>query len=168
MLPGARAMTGVQRRENTRDGKQTGAEVGERNAGLDRRPLRLARHRHDPRDALRHQIEPAPGRVRPGLAVPGNRRVDEPAVDRAQPIVPQAGPRHRSRPEVLDEHVRGRCEARDDLPPPLVPDVDDNAPLAAVDGVEGGAVGPARAGHAPRGIAAGRLHLDHVRAHVAK
>jgi len=43
----------------------------------------------------------------------------------------------------------------------------DDAALAAVDGIEARAVGAARAGHPPRRVAAGRLHLDYVGAHVA-
>ena len=42
-----------------------------------------------------------------------------------------------------------------------------DAALAAIDGIEAGAVVARRPGHAARRIAAGRLDLDHVRAHVA-
>ena len=46
-------------------------------------------------------------------------------------------------------------------------EVEHDSALAAVHGVEARAVVPRRSRHAPRRIAFGRLHLDHVGAHVA-
>ena len=46
-------------------------------------------------------------------------------------------------------------------------EIQHDAPLAPVDGVEAWTVVAGSPCHAPRGIAFRRLHLDHVGAHVA-
>ena len=74
----------MQRGEHAGDREQSRAEVGQRNARLDRRTARLARNRHDPRDALRDEIETALGSIGSCLPVPGDRCVYESRVDRRQ------------------------------------------------------------------------------------
>jgi hypothetical protein len=45
--------------------------------------------------------------------------------------------------------------------------VEDDASFAAIDRIEARAVVAGSTGHPPRRVAFGRLHLDHVGAHVA-
>src|SRR5258705_12129048 len=64
---------------------------------------------HDSGDALRDQIEAALHPLRAGLAVPGDRRVDEPRVRRRERRVVQAERRHHTRTIVLDYDEIGRA-----------------------------------------------------------
>jgi hypothetical protein len=98
--------------------------------------------------------------------VPGDRRVDQPRVLGAQRVVIDPELRHHARPVVLDEDVRHAGEACEDGAALLVIEIEDNALFAAVDGIEGGAVVAAGAGHAARRIAGGRLDFDDARAHI--
>ena len=96
----------VQRGEDADQREQRRAQVGDRHAGLDRRsPFGGAGHRHQARETLRDQIEAALGRPRAGLAVAGDRGVDQPRVLAAQRVVVEAEARHHARPVVLDEDV---------------------------------------------------------------
>ena len=109
----------VQRGENGREREQPGAEVGQRHADLHRRPARLAGHRHQARHALRDQIEAALARLGTGLAVAGDRRVDQRRMIRA----PACRSRGRSAritpgPVVLDEDVGARGEPAERLAAP--------------------------------------------------
>ena len=92
----------MQRGEDAGDREQPRAEVGQRYARLDRRTARLARNRHDPRDALRDEIETALGSIGSCLPVAGDRCVDEPRIDLRQGVVAQAEAIHHARAIVLD------------------------------------------------------------------
>ena len=83
-------MTMLERGENADEREEPGAEIGQRHAGLHRRTARLAGHRHDAGHALRDQIEAALAAIGPGLAVAGDRRVDQPRVQRGQRVVAEA------------------------------------------------------------------------------
>ncbi len=87
----------MQRREDAGHREQPRAEIGQRNARLDRRAARLAGDRHDPGDALRDEIETALGPIGSCLPVAGNRRVDQPRIDRP-PARRSRGRSHPSRP----------------------------------------------------------------------
>jgi hypothetical protein len=52
-------MAMLERREDSDEREQSGPEVRHRHAGLHRRSARIAGDRHDPRHALRDQIEPS-------------------------------------------------------------------------------------------------------------
>ena len=81
-------------------------------------------------------------------------------------LVIQSKPRHHPWPVVLDEDVGAAGEPREHGARFVIIEIEDNGMFAAVDGVEGGTVAAARAGHAARGIARGRLDFNDTRAHV--
>ena len=89
----------------SRQREQAGAEIGHRHAGFGGRAAGLAGHRHDPRYALRDQIEAAFAAGRPGLAVAGDRRVDQAAVRGCQRLVAEAERVHDAWTIVLDYDV---------------------------------------------------------------
>ena len=68
-----------QRRENAERRKQSGAEIGNRDADAHRSLPRQARDRHQPAHALRDLVEARAAGIRAGLAETGDRRVDEAA-----------------------------------------------------------------------------------------
>ena len=65
-LTAAGAIAMVQRGENSGEREESRAQIGERQPRFHRRAIRFAGHRHDARDALRDQIEPALLAVRTG------------------------------------------------------------------------------------------------------
>src|SRR5262245_30909533 len=99
-------MTMLERGEDPDQREQSGAEIGQRNAGLDRRAAGVAGDRHDPGDALGDEIEAALVAVRSGLTVAGNRRVDETRVDALKRRVVEAERGEDAWPIILDEDVR--------------------------------------------------------------
>ena len=167
-LPEPRARPREQRRQDARDGEEGGAEVGHRYPRLDRWPPRLAGDRHEARDALRHEVEAPLAGGRAGLAVARDGRVDETRMAPGELRVVQAELLEHPRPVVLHQHVGHRGEAPHRVAAGRLLQVDDDAALAAVDGVEAGAVAADGARHAPGRVAGGRLDLDHVGAHVAQ
>ena len=137
LLAGAGAMTMLERRENADEREQAGAEIGDRNAGLDRRPAGLSRDRHDAGDALRDQIEPALGALRTGLAVSGNRRVNQARVRSRERGVVETERGHHAWTIILDYDVTRPREPREHVASLGRFQVQDDAALPAVDGVEG-------------------------------
>jgi len=125
---------------------------------------------HEPAIGLHERIVPGPVAERPLRAEGRDRAVDEPRIDRprALPAEPQLldGPRA----ERLDEDVGALDQTLEDRPPVFGLHVDGQAPLAAVEAHEGGALlSPEGRRPGPRVVAAPRtLDLDHVRAHVAQ
>src|SRR5439155_22885790 len=106
-------------------------------------PWRLPRVRvdgHEPAIGLHERIVPGPVAERPLRAEGRDRAVDEPRIDRprALPAEPQLldGPRA----ERLDEDVGALDQTLEDRPPVFGLPVDRQAPLAAVEAHEGGAL----------------------------
>ena len=160
------AMTMLERREDTDGREEARAEIRQRHARLHRRAAAIARDRHDPRHALRNEIEAALRPIGSGLSVSRYRRVDEPRVDGRQRLVIEAERRDHAGPVILDEDV---ARARDPLQRVASFrrfEVDDGAALPAVDGVEAGTLEADSPGHLTRRITAGRLDLDDVGAEV--
>ncbi len=105
MLSGAGLLTMVQRGQDSDERKEAGAQIGERHARLARRTSGLAGHRHDARDALGNQIEAAFPAVGAGLAVAGDRRVNQTRVLCRERSVAEAEAVHDARTIVLDYDV---------------------------------------------------------------
>src|SRR5262245_33778549 len=98
-------MSMLKRRKNTDEREQAGAEIGDRDAGLDRRPAGLSRDRHDAGHSLRDQIESALATLRARLAVAGDRRVDQTRIRRRQRTVVETKRGHHARAIILDYDV---------------------------------------------------------------
>jgi hypothetical protein len=168
VLSAAGARAPMKRREDAGERKQSGAEIGDGQTDLHRWTSGLAGDGHDAARALRDEIETAFGGGRPGLTVAGNRRIDQPRIRGGQRGVIEAQPLHHTRAEVLDQHVGPAghlCErraTRGGL------QIEHDAALAAVDGVERAAVASARASHRARRVTGRWLDFDHARAHVAQ
>jgi hypothetical protein len=116
---------------------------------------------------LRDEIESAFRPIGSRLAVARDRGVDQPIVQGRQRRIVQPELAHDAGPEVLDENVRPRGEPHERLASLRRLQVEDDPALAAVHRGEAGAVGAGARAHLPRRIAARRLDLDYVRAHVA-
>src|SRR5262249_17929058 len=134
-------MTILERSENADEREESGAEIGNRHAGLDRRTAALAGDRHDARHALRDEIESAFAAVGAGLSVARDRGVDEPRIDCLQRFVVESKRREHTWPIILDENVHSSREVHERVAAFGRLEVEDDAALATVDGVEAGAVG---------------------------
>lgn len=156
-----RAQDGL-RREEPR------AEVRDGDARLHRRQPFLARDGHDPRHALRDEVESTLAGVGARLAETGDGGVDERRVDRREVFVTESERAHHAGPVVFHEDVRLRRERPEDRLAARILQIDDDAALVAVDGPVAGAFRAHAARHAAGGIPLRRLDLDHVRAHVAE
>jgi hypothetical protein len=86
---------------------------------------------------------------------------------RRQRVVVETQTSHHAGAVVLDHHVGGGGEAPEHPLACRCSQIEHDAALAPVHGVETGAVVADGTGHAPARIAFRRLHLDDVRAHVA-
>ena len=108
---------------------------------------------------LHDRIEPGPLRQRADLAERGHGAVDEPRVLGAErPVVePEAG--GDTRPEALDEHVRGPREPSGDGQPLRMLQVDREAALAAIDAEEVAGEPGERRGVGAERVALERLQL---------
>src|SRR5205814_6814193 len=136
LLAGTGLMPVLDGREDADEREEPGAEIGERDAGLRGRAARLARHRHDARHALGHEIESALAALGPRLAVAGDRRVNQPRILRRERLVAEAERRHHPGPIVLDYDVCRAREPQEDAASLGFLEVQDEAALAAVDGIE--------------------------------
>ena len=167
-LPRPGPLARVERGQDAARGEEAGSQVRQGDAHLHRRAIRLSGHRHQPGHPLGDQIEPALVGGRPGPAVARDRGVDQTWIADAQGRVVEPEPAQHAGAVVLDEHVRFRRQPPQHVGAAGRLQIDDDAALPAVDGIEGGAVVAARPRHPARGIARRRLHLDHVGAHVAQ
>ena len=120
-------------REDHVSGVEPGREVADRHAALHGRALLLARHAHEAAHGLHGDVERALLGVRAGLAIAGDRAVDEPRIARLQLVVAEARADQRARPEVLDEHVRVLDQRVELGEIGLVLDVERDRPLVAVE-----------------------------------
>jgi hypothetical protein len=143
-------MSVFERGENPNRGKEGGAEIGDRDSGLHRRAVGLAGDRHDAGDALRHQIEAALVLHRSRLSIAGDGGVDQPRIEGRQRRVVESQPGHDTGPEILDQDVGGLRQAPHDVLAARGLEIDDDAALATIDGVEARTVGADRAGHRSR------------------
>src|SRR5919198_5480999 len=153
-------MTVLEGREDADEGEQPRAEIRQRDARLDRRTAALTGDRHDARCSLRDEIEATFRAIGAGLSVSRYRGVDEPRVRGRQRLVVEPERRDHAGPIVLDEDVARARKPLQRVAPFRHFEVEDDAALAAVDGVEAGAFRTDAARHLARRIAAGRLDLD--------
>ena len=128
-------------------------------------PIGLAGDAHPAPSGLSDKIERLVVRPRPPGAVAADRGDDQTRERLTEPLGRQAEPRERAGREVLGQNVRA-LEQSVELPtPPVLGQIEHDAPLALVVKHEERAVAfRRRPCELSRRIAAGRLHLDHVRA----
>src|SRR6185437_9113129 len=156
----------VERREDPAVGVHAGGDVADGDAHL-RRLLRRTGDRHDAGLALHEQVIRLLRAVRPGVAVAGDRAVDQLRSLRAQRVRVQPEALHGTGDQVLQEDVRLRYERVEDRAVPRVLDVELDALLAPVEPHEvarvavHGAVVLAREVTDP-----GTLHLDDTRTQI--
>ncbi len=115
-----------------RSHQRAAAEVGELDAGLDRRPAGLAGQTQDPVQAQIVHVVPGPVAVRPVLAVAGDRAVDQRRIRLAQNLVADAEPLEDAWPEALDHDVGRLRQLQQRLPAPLLLQVQADRALVAV------------------------------------
>ncbi len=159
-----------QRRQHGDRAVEAGEEVGIGHPGLLRRPVRLAGQVHDPAHRLDDEVVARPRGQRPVLAEAGHRGIDHPGVRRRDRRIVEPEPDQPADLEVLHHHVRAGGERPGAGEVVRVGEVERDAALAAVAGVEVGrrAVGGERRPPAAGLVAAGRLDLDHVGAEVGE
>ncbi len=142
-LPGQVAMP--QRRQDADAAVQPGEQVRHRHADLLRQSIRLAGQAHDAAHRLDQAVIARPRRIRPGLAEPGDRAIDQPRKLRVQLLVAQAVFRQRADLEVLHQDVAVGDQLQRDLLAFLLADIQRDRLLVAVDPNEIGALLGARA-----------------------
>ena len=134
----------------------------------------LARQRHRPGQG--HDLEVEGGEVAVGsfLAEGRDRHDDEAGIPPTQDVVLEPPAAQRPRREALEQEVGPLGEPKQEPAVLLAVEVQRDAPLAGIGGEPEEALGsaavvslPARR-PAPRGIAPGRLDLDHVRPEVGE
>ena len=168
-LPAPRHAPRPERAEDAEDAEEARAQVGDRHAHLHRWAVGTARRAHDAAHALGNEVVAAAVRVGPGLPEARDRTVDEPRIDLPQRLVVDAEPARHARPIVFDQHVGGcdqPCEDGDGFRPLQV---EREAALVPVHGEKGTRdAGRDLELHVSARLSPRRLHLDHVRAHVAE
>ena len=170
--PGALAL--VERDDDVGGGLHARVQPRLREADGDRRPVVVALHRDEPTRCLQREVGGRPVRVRSTLPERADRGVDERGIERAQILVAEPDRAERARLERLHEHVGAARELAQPRAVGLVVEVEYDAALAdGVDGPVQRAVELALAAvherrMAPRGVATGRLDLDHLGAHVGE
>jgi hypothetical protein len=125
----------------------------------------LSGDRHHPGLGLGGDIEAQTAGVGPGRRIAGQGNVHEPLVAIADRGRIEAESLHRSRAQILDQHVAAVDQAQGRLSPFVSLQVKDDGPLAPV------AVGPdcvAVGAHVPSRISNRRLDLDDVGAEVCQ
>jgi hypothetical protein len=103
-LPGA--VTLAQAEQNVDHRRQgAAADVGDQRGRHDRPVGRAGVERKEPSVGYVVEIVPGLAGARAGLAVAGDRAIDQPRVDRAHRIVAEAEPSHDPGAELLHQHV---------------------------------------------------------------
>ena len=136
---------------------------------LHRRAVREAGEVHHAGLGLDDEVVARAVRLGAGLAEAGDRAVHEPRVQPGERLVPEAELVHRSRPEVLEEHVALARERLKDLASLGRLEVQGDALLVAVDRHEVRRLALDERRPAARVVAlAGLLDLDDLGAHVTE
>ncbi len=123
------AHAGVQRHERGERADQTGDLVGQCDRGKQRPAVVLTVDGGEPAHGLGDGGEPRPSGVRAVLTEAGDARDHETWVPDMEHLRAQAETFERSRPEVLDQHVRTVDEAQQDRPVRLVLEIEGDAAL---------------------------------------
>ena len=171
MLAQARALTLAQRDRRVRGGLHAGVNRSLREADRHRRAIAVALQSDQPAGRLDGEI--GGGALRPGpvCAVGRDRDVDQRGMLIFELVVAQAARRHLARIARLDQHIRRRQQRQKVGAARVVVQIDHHAALAEAH--RGPIERAARLGlgerrQVPRGAAAGRLDLDHLRAHIGQ
>ena len=138
--PLSRHLPVQQRGQDALGQKETGAKVRDRDADAERPSARLAGHGHQPAQALRDLVHPAPVGIGPGLAEARDGAVDDPRVDRANGLVIDAEAMLHVGPHVLDDDVRVPGQTQEEVAPLGCFQVDPDRTLAPVQILEIAAV----------------------------
>jgi hypothetical protein len=166
LLPLAREMALHQRGENADHAVHAGPRVADRGPRVGRGIVREARDAHRAAHRLGDRLVALVVGVRPVRAEALDARVDQARVDALDRFVAEAQPLENAGAEVLEQHVAGREQLREDLLGARRLQIQREAALVTVEREieEAVRVGSVRE-HRARGIAlAGLLDLDHVRA----
>ena len=160
-----------ERGEDAKGGEDTGGDVGDRRAALDRRSVRaLAGDAQQPAHALGDEVEAAPIGIGAGAPEAGNLAIDQPRVGLLQPVVAEAEALHGAAAVVLDHHVGGLEKPAHHLLAALGLQIDGDAALVAVHHHEGRRFALDIDGGEAAGIVAtgDSLDLDHLGAEIGQ
>ena len=148
---------------------EAGHEVAERATAAGRRRIREARDGHEAARRLRDDVVRRPRRPRPGLPEAREARDDEPPVLATEALGPETPRRERPAREVLDQDVDVREQLAEEPSPFVLPDVERDAFLVAIEREERHRHAVRRRIAVPSLVAAARrLHLDHLGAEVGQ
>ena len=170
LLPPSRRFPLVERRQDPLDRVHPGRDVGDRDPHLRGRAVGRAGHAHDAALPLDDDVVPRLGAARPGVAVAGDRAVDQARQARVQMLEAEPQAVERARPEVLDQDVGARQEALEQRAAARLLEIERDAEFGAVDGQEVAAFSldkrrPPDARVVPL---AGILDLDHLGAEIGQ
>jgi len=159
-------LAGLQRAEDGDRRVQPADEVHDGAADLQRPPVLLARHAHQPAHGLQQEVV-ARAVV---LAEGRDRAVDDAGIARRDLLIGQPEAPHRSRPEALEQHVGAQRQPPRQLAVARLGQIQRDRALVAVEPqvVRRAALGPRRTPGA--GVVAGAraLDLDHLGAQVGE
>ncbi len=151
-----------------RAARERGDAVPERERGQCRRFVRPAVDVREAGDRLGERPEPRQVAVGTGLAEAGRAHDHQLRVDLVQDVRPEVPALERSRPEVLDQHVRIRDQALHELLPARVRERQRHAALVAADERPPERDAVLLPAHRAQTVPARMLDLDHVGAIVAE
>ena len=129
-----------ERRQDRLDERRTGEHVADRQPERHRPLPFVAVQPHDAGTRLRQQVLTRTHRPRPLVAEAGDAAENDGRIDRRHDVVAEAEPLDDAGAEILDEHVGLADEVLERLKVGRVLEVEGDALLAAVDGVEQGRV----------------------------
>ena len=132
----AAAVPAFDRRQDRHRGEQAGSDVADRDAHAGRRAAFLAGDAHHAGYGLGNHVEGGFVAIRAGLAIAGDRGVDQARVQCLGIVIPQAQPVHDAGPVVLDQDVAASDQVAQDLLAFLGFQIDRDAALVAVDAHE--------------------------------
>ena len=162
----ARRCAADERRADCRHAMGAGIHVGDGHPEQRRRRARHAEHRHGAAFRLGDHPEPRPRRIGTGVAVGGQRTVDQTRIERRQRRVAQAQFLQRARTIILDEYIGGLREFEHQLVAPRILQVHAQSLLAHVLLQKVAALTVDEIGMVSTRIAVlWPLDLDHLRAH---
>ena len=170
VLPLAGRVPREQRQQDPLGGEHPRDDVHDGDAEPVRRPVGGAGDAHEPALALEHRVVARLRRARAILAVPRERRVDQPRMRGRQRAVVEPQAREHAGPEVLDEDIGARDERVEHAASLGALEVERHALLVPVDAQEVSALAvDERRSPRARVVAAARmLDLDDPRAHVGE
>ena len=172
MLPLPRLL-GMAKGHQDADGRiETGRQVRDRNAGLDRRPIGLACDAHHPAHGLSDKVIAGPVGIGTILTKARDRAIDQARIDRRQGLIVEAVTLQPANLEVLNDNIGLRRQFADQVRPLEIGKIYGQRPLIAVGRQVIGALARHRLARVQRGDGrtpgagivppARRLNLDHI------